>query len=166
MCSIPYNFRTRTPKGDGNGYFYLTLSFLTLFQNTNPERGRKRARSCLRSSRVSVAFQNTNPERGRKLCTSNRVVSTNIYFRTRTPKGDGNLPFVPLLASLSQFQNTNPERGRKRWSQRWSRQRRGSQFQNTNPERGRKLYLVRRDRDCRRVHFRTRTPKGDGNQGS
>ena len=60
-------------------------------------------------------------------------------FRTRTPKGDGNMESTRPKAHSPRFQNTNPERGRK------------------HPP-----MLVRR----RSTDFRTRTPKGDGNKFS
>ena len=86
------------------------------------------------------------------------------YFRTRTPKGDGN-----ALRGRSRerppraFQNTNPERGRKLENVTPMYIDVESKFQNTNPERGRKL-----DEQGFNFHlfhdFRTRTPKGDGNE--
>ena len=112
--SLDSYFRTRTPKGDGN---FSEPSSCTrskvLFQNTNPERGRKLA-GILSLKAVSLLFQNTNPERGRKLP---RLCSHNVRkpnFRTRTPKGDGNFSSLlpnPYLVYI--FQNVNPERGRK-----------------------------------------------------
>ena len=134
------NFRTRTPKGDGNAS-HKPATFSTFsgeFQNTNPERGRKLPQAC--PSGNLCPFQNTNPERGRKPCDQRDVGESRKHFRTRTPKGDGNLPhrvniggrnklhfrtrtpkgdgnIYPLSnATLTQafrFQNTNPERGRK-----------------------------------------------------
>ena len=112
VCS---HFRTRTPKGDGNvakiaAFQYLSQSIseheprkgtetpppMSLrrcrrgFQNTNPERGRKRSLVGRARKSASSPFQNTNPERGRKPCSGRR-------FATRK----------------TLFQNTNPERGRK-----------------------------------------------------
>ena len=46
-------------------------------------------------------FQNTNPERGRKHKINEIIVRELAYFRTRTPKGDGNFPFLlPLSDGL------------------------------------------------------------------
>ena len=84
------NFRTQTPKGDGNAAWTIfsaiskcisehkprkgtETSLLCVhivaagvaFQNTNPERGRKRLKLGL-AQRGCILFQNTNPERGRK----------------------------------------------------------------------------------------------------
>ena len=86
----PTDFRTQTPKGDGNySHDLFTILVIALFQNTNPERGRKR-RTLICNNVSLVKFQNTNPERGRKL---------------------SRLALFLLLFLL--FQNTNPERGRK-----------------------------------------------------
>ena len=38
---------------------------IVLFQNTNPERGRK-LKEMMENDKTNVGFQNTNPERGRK----------------------------------------------------------------------------------------------------
>ena len=66
-----------------------------------------------------------------------------MYFRTRTPKGDGNTLFRAC--------NLKEQR----------------RFQNTNPERGRKLLGLLMVFLCPvAFHFRTRTPKGDGNFAS
>ena len=60
------NFKTRTPKGDGNSEPSSCTSPKT-FQNTNPERGRKPVRRNRGFFLGVREFQNTNPERGRKL---------------------------------------------------------------------------------------------------
>ena len=112
-----------------------------------------------------------------------------MYFKTRTPKGDGNSRLHRrFIRQGRSFQNTNPERGRKRYGLRWAdkggyiifqntnpeRGRKlnhegtnsvavGSLFQNTNPERGRKQAVGFLQRLACLVHFKTRTPKGDGN---
>ena len=62
-----------------------------------------------------------------------------MNFRTRTPKGDGNATSSGSSSRTDEaFQNTNPERGRKPWCSCPARAGERSQFQNTNPERGRK----------------------------
>ena len=38
---LDVHFRTRTPKGDGNGAVNFKAELCVIFQNTNPERGRK-----------------------------------------------------------------------------------------------------------------------------
>ena len=107
------NFRTRTPKGDGNRLKLRSIIIILLiFQNTNPERGRKLSFAA-HYAQPQALFQNTNPERGRKpeglressrqqgiseheprKGTETRLVPPwgikDIHFRTRTPKGDGN----------------------------------------------------------------------------
>ena len=199
------NFRTRTPKGDGNirtGRFGRNLCCISeheprkgtetnqahlfcyrvkQFQNTNPERGRKLTFSSdVKASRFFV-FQNTNPERGRKLKSPVKLYETEVDFRTRTPKGDGNsndgIHFSKLVnfrtrtpkgdgnAGLSsillnffiRFQNTNPERGRKHRVDRHPFPFR-AQFQNTNPERGRKQSdAIRSTRAC--IAFQNTNPE-------
>ena len=160
------DFRTQTPKGDGNHIIFLLKKVNTtiLISEHKPRKGTETARVAA-SSYLSIS-----------------------YFRTQTPKGDGNLISATGLHSryahisehkprkgtetqqnlrfplpnTCQFQNTNPERGRKlpavlltAWPD--------DIFQNTNPERGRKLnktcdFLFRT-----LANFRTQTPKGDGN---
>ena len=61
-----------------------------LFQNVNPERGRKRDLEKVKGLSITP-FQNVNPERGRK-----RVAL-----------------YQALDQSTNRFQNVNPERGRK-----------------------------------------------------
>ena len=144
------------------------IDLLCPFQNMNPERGRKHRSKHLGNWYPEIAqFQNMNPERGRKpsqgICGSYHypliseheprkgtetillTISYAIrssYFRTWTPKGDGNIdriffaiarissyfrtwtpkgdgnnqePFGYKPNALTEFQNMNPERGRKRW---------------------------------------------------
>ena len=94
------------------------------FQNTNPERGRKQGvySPFGRGYRISKheprkgtetlclaetdgvpckVFQNTNPERGRKRLFNTLLVNT-FYFKTRTPKGDGNSRRPHALGALVQ----------------------------------------------------------------
>ena len=42
-----------------------------------------------------------------------RFAAAVTYFRTRTPKGDGNNFIIGITYIPRPFQNTNPERGRK-----------------------------------------------------
>ena len=129
------HFKARTPKGDGNPlatnpysspaasrfqntnpergrkhnkYLSLFMSILK-FQNTNPERGRKL--DALLEPLGRDSFQNTNPERGRKQFKAfeEKPLPDN-YFKTRTPKGDGNpLPSpLPWPAALH-FKTRTPK---------------------------------------------------------
>ena len=108
-----------------------------LFQNTNPERGRKPANF---SSNFFwyPKFQNTNPERGRKRMQIIPYYAHPHDFRTRTPKGDGNkrsLPAKPLSPRISEHE----------------------------PRKGTETGVAGRESVRLHDHFRTRTPKGDGN---
>ena len=138
-CSgfLIYNFRTRTPKGDGNSTSFSAVCFSTFsISEHEPRKGTETAAGVL----VYVAlclFQNTNPERGRKPAALSSFSFSAANFRTRTPKGDGNGISAPIISYLPKFQNTNPERGRKpELNVLYTRARK--KFQNTNPERGRK----------------------------
>ena len=109
------NFRTWTPKGDGNRTEKVSSSIPSAFQNVNPERGRKlrcKILVPLAAKNISereprkgtetrqpnhlgrnlvLVFQNVNPERGRKrLIRHVYLFFAQSYFRTWTPKGDGN----------------------------------------------------------------------------
>ena len=159
-----FNFRTQTPKGDGNLSQGSYERVRSAFQNTNPERGRKLSRpsdhahtamfisehkprkgtetgaSPQRKGCFRVKFQNTNPERGRK-------------------HREG----IPCYQRVNPFQNTNPERGRKQHGIPRHKARGKEGFQNTNPERGRKQSPNTLLAAASAAYFRTQTPKGDGN---
>ena len=156
------DFRTRTPKGDGNLSVMPISSMSSSFQNTNPERGRKLVRilddvnlfcpiseheprkgtetgEAVQAIAVTASsFQNTNPERGRKLPAVGAFAPCADYFRTRTPKGDGNSLNMTIILSEYVISEHEPRKGTETpsWYVRLGR----------TPE-----------------NFRTRTPKGDGN---
>ena len=91
-----------------------TFEFYFKFQNTNPERGRKRQ---LLNGPMSlkVKFQNTNPERGRKQCKEEvRKESKAPLFQNTNPERGRKLGTYDEGEWVPVFQNTNPERGRKR----------------------------------------------------
>ena len=110
------DFRTRTPKGDGN-FFTVRLSQPRVFsfQNTNPERGRKRRKICDIIKAQSKKFQNTNPERGRKRGRQGSYPVGNLreFQNTNPGRGRKQLNFVQVHVTYPLFQNTNPGRGRK-----------------------------------------------------
>ena len=142
VLSPKLNFRTRTPKGDGNRCLPLVNYFFT-FQNTNPERGRKH---CQFVSEVqsNCIFQNTNPERGRnQACDQVGGTLRNFNFRTRTPKGDGNLlldlGIRPGIVNISEHE---PRKGTETARKVFDDHSFDMEFQNTNPERGRKPVVV------------------------
>ena len=145
------------------GFIMISISY-HLFQNVNPERGRKRTFSrrlenfrlfisereprkgtetCLvRLQRLLLlAFQNVNPERGRKLSAgSRRIVPANLISEREPRKGTETARRREAFGGQSpRFQNVNPERGRKRRRRPQVRFSPTGQFQNVNPERGRKL---------------------------
>ena len=132
------------------------------FQNTNPERGRKRARTFAQHSSPTCNFRTRTPKGDGNPARVRQGTQGAHHFRTRTPKGDGNTtPPRDNGASGRAFQNTNPERGRK-LAGILSLKAVSLLFQNTNPERGRKLPRLC-SHNVRKPNFRTRTPKGDGN---
>ena len=86
------------------------------FQNTNPERGRKLLRHPLTRGKWAFISEH-EPRKGTETCLGLATIFhfANFDFRTRTPKGDGNTRYLPLVNHFFvRFQNTNPERGRKR----------------------------------------------------
>ena len=162
--SIAPHFRTRTPKGDGNAVVAIAVTAASMDANF---RTRTPKGDGNKSSRQNPSFTHIisehEPRKGTetdKPCKSQGGIES--HFRTRTPKGDGNSSMVSedneSFSSL--FQNTNPERGRKlrrilymsagKISEHEPRKgtetprltpitSRPTIFQNTNPERGRKL---------------------------
>ena len=85
------------------------------FQNTNPERGRKRRKICDIIKAQSKKFQNTNPERGRKRGRQGSYPVGNLreFQNTNPGRGRKQLNFVQVHVTYPLFQNTNPGRGRK-----------------------------------------------------
>ena len=89
------NFRTRTPKGDGNSKYGLSKYQYWADFRTRTPKGDGNPMTVASSSVASSLFQNTNPERGRKQRRGGRNGSYCLHFRTRTPKGDGNTILRP-----------------------------------------------------------------------
>ncbi len=157
-------FKTRTPKGDGNsrlhrrfirqgrsfqntnpergrkryGLRWADKGGYIIFQNTNPERGRKLNHEGTNSVAVGSLFQNTNPERGRKQAVGFlQRLACLVHFKTRTPKGDGNPYLHSLYIPLRLISKHEPRKGTET----------------------RRIFAFR----ARVSNFKTRTPKGDGN---
>ena len=95
------NFRTRTPKGDGNVRPSDLLLRAFEFQNTNPERGRKRNETRLDEPLDPLLISEHEPRKGTETakCVMQGITSTN--FRTRTPKGDGNVIGCAIVTPMS-----------------------------------------------------------------
>ena len=121
FCESFLNFRTRTPKGDGNaGWTAANPEAVTVFQNTNPERGRKPRLCFIFMSFTAGLFQNTNPERGRKLGSLLVLGQLGEVFQNTNPeRGRKHFIYTTLCAYTCTFQNTNPERGRKHFANDW-----------------------------------------------
>ena len=162
--SLFSDFRTRTPKGDGNkrrikdlrkanrdiseheprkgtetiGCHTINKSLHSISEH-EPRKGTETREPCMRTTPRCHAFQNTNPERGRKLYWYSNQRPTSIHFRTRTPKGDGNDFCLRRLAPAVLISEHEPRKG-------------------TETQSGSLPRTAPRNR-----HFRTRTPKGDGN---
>ena len=133
------NFRTQTPKGDGNDLAWLVFVSYRAYFRTQTPKGDGNATSSGMIATADGLFQNTNPERGRKLKVISGSMICKSHFRTQTPKGDGNMSQKECSDTQNhEFQNTNPERGRKRNSR----------------------SLVPSGKIS---NFRTQTPKGDRN---
>ena len=126
-----YNFRTRTPKGDGN---------------VAPSR-------LLRRSFVFISEHELRKGTETLLHLFQRAIRRN--FRTRTPKGDGNERRIGGIKMTMKISEHEPRKGTETFDQSLHH-RQFLSFQNTNPERGRKLLrgLVFHNPVC---HFRTRT---------
>ena len=113
LCYIEEHFRTRTPKGDGNRAWGRRERRSHYFISEHePRKGTETpSRTSLgRASRISEH----EPRKGTETRASDGISSHRGYFRTRTPKGDGNNKGILCsTCSGTLFQNTNPERGRK-----------------------------------------------------
>ena len=136
--SFRRNFRTRTPKGDGNNLPIGDRNRLDQISEHEPRKGTETVCRLFVLGGVCSHFRTRTPKGDGNYDDSEPSVVAERNFRTRTPKGDGNALLLRDSKLFPEFQNTNPERGRK-----------------LPP-----LYVVS-SLLCR--HFRTRTPKGDGN---
>ena len=65
-CSEEDNFRTRTPKGDGNVRVHHEVHIERLISEHEPRKGTETPRALRLKDYYAGKFQNTNPERGRK----------------------------------------------------------------------------------------------------
>ena len=135
------NFRTRTPKGDGNERSSTSLTIRPIINfRTRTPKGDGNANTCPASLRTPLPISEHEPRKGTETLHHQPLSREwKRNFRTRTPKGDGNMYRRIRYGDPIIFQNTNPERGRKPRLQ-GSPRSRPLQFQNTNPERGRKLF--------------------------
>ena len=163
MSSPNTNFRTQTPKGDGNlceSFSHLLLEIR--ISEHKPRKGTETSSLSGIISGVIYEFQNTNPERGRKHTSGSWLFAKSQIISEHKPrKGTETARTSKNTSRNVAFQNTNPERGRKPLST-YFKSVISKVFQNTNPERGRKL--LRWSYTCNvQSHFRTQTPKGDGN---
>ena len=161
---LSQDFRTRTPKGDGNAPIPCTLAKPhSPFQNTNPERGRKQPSSRSRPWHA-LHFRTRTPKgdgnkSGRRRRVSHSYFRTRTpkgdgnsyqflhkysipaYFRTRTPKGDGNDSGIAPCIVRSAISEHEPRKGTETCVIQTVSVRQRLAFQNTNPERGRKHLL-------------------------
>ena len=135
------NFRTRTPKGDGNSVAKGIIVRYFKFQNTNPERGRKLSLLWISWSFSKSIISEHEPRKGTE--TFARLFGSPALFAIseHEPRKGTETTYESTTTNKTTilgFQNTNPERGRKP-SQPPAPPPVCSLFQNTNPERGRKL---------------------------
>ena len=82
----------------------------------NPERGRKPNTFWITFADAPALFQNVNPERGRKLNEAKRRNAKRLYcISEREPRKGTETPceYLNNLIGGLKFQNVNPERGRK-----------------------------------------------------
>ena len=109
-----------------------------------PRKGTETSRSRTWSNTRRCYFRTRTPKGDGNASRGRSYSYQSTHFRTRTPKGDGNRRFhvKRSTGSATTFQNTNPERGRK-LEQPSPNNNANIRFQNTNPERGRKPLRVR-----------------------
>ena len=86
----------------------------SVFQTTNPARGRKRPRM-LPSICRAILFQTTNPARGRKLEDLTSKEKSLLISNHKPRKGTETMSSPHTVAVTRKFQTTNPARGRKRY---------------------------------------------------
>ena len=134
------DFRTRTPKGDGNqsAETNLVFQFHCNFRTRTPKGDGNTLTHFLNSEMFTPNFRTRTPKgdgNGEILAC---YVAHILHFRTRTPKGDGNgsnfQPFDPLQV-ISEHE----------------------------PRKGTETKILRFRSTVLPTYFRTRTPKGDGN---
>ena len=103
----------------------------------NPERGRKPEQDAAVEDAIT-AISEHEPRKGTETPSEIRPCTSWENFRTRTPKGDGNVNssmFTPSSFAISEHE---PRKGTETGTEHHIELFRYS-FQNTNPERGRKL---------------------------
>ena len=134
------------------------------FQNTNPERGRKRPARV--SDKLNVGrISEHEPRKGTEtLVTTFANVNHKPISEHEPRKGtetyghDGRIRRRPCISEHE------PRKGTETSIVTVTEDEKATiKFQNTNPERGRKLRSRWTDSPPSMRHFRTRTPKGDGN---
>ena len=141
----------------------LPLSFL--FQNTNPERGRKLMIKALYREGKFPSFQNTNPERGRKrLWLAAIGAAVEIISEHEPRKGTETSNLIILFAlCLRRISEHEPRKGTETLHIQLST-RINRDFRTRTPKGDGNLRELRTVKPVEQPDFRTRTPKGDGNQ--
>ena len=135
------NFRTQTPKGDGNLIQKISgCNENAAISEHKPRKGTETEKIPVVIGILTNIFQNTNPERGRKLTFHRQAYPVWLKFQNTNPERGRKPPINPVFCTglRHQSQNTNPERGRKLESTKAHLAVLDCQFQNTTPERGRK----------------------------
>ena len=94
-------FQNTNPERGRKLFIIYIVVLLLLFQNTNPERGRKRNETRLDEPLDPLLISEHEPRKGTETakCVMQGITSTN--FRTRTPKGDGNVIGCAIVTPMS-----------------------------------------------------------------
>ena len=158
------HFRTRTPKGDGNlSRLWHDTNILVSHFRTRTPKGDGNPLSQRLIGAIDFEFQNTNPERGRKRDREHIIRAVVANFRTRTPKGDGNKSIGQQVTSdPAKISEHEPRKGTETGLIEYL----SSGLADISEHEPRKGTETRGRGDGRcplRADFRTRTPKGDGN---
>ena len=182
---IHFDFRTRTPKGDGNQLCQRRLIRAAVaFQNTNPERGRKLNKRGVQW-KVKPLISEHEPRKGTETLLMQRSIFPLRNFRTRTPKGDGNVIHIWMSTRRVVISEHEPRKGTETTHLQFAscvqhqisehEPRKGTettkgynpsqellQISEHEPRKGTETRRLDRN-GANAEHFRTRTPKGDGN---
>ena len=114
-CTSWENFRTRTPKGDGNTTMMRRIATSYDISEHEPRKGTETPQTCNESTK-RVLISEHEPRKGTETLPTCRLSVLHARISEHEPrKGTETFSAAALIASFaSLFQNVNPERGRNR----------------------------------------------------
>ena len=109
--SIPLSdFRTRTPKGDGNGDDIVSLVHEVLISEHEPRKGTE-TWNRLEDGLITEEISEHEPRKGTETSRYKADSGGLTHFRTRTPKGDGNYSQEDGTSCKSKISEHEPRKG-------------------------------------------------------